>query len=88
MPNELILEGVIPEGVTVEPGTVLVFTGKPLTMVGVHFVDCPITFRDEAANTIHFLAALYRMQGQGRQLVEELFDAIRNGTHGQRRPLD
>lgn len=56
----------------------LVYRGTgPAGLEGSTFDRCGYEFHGPAANTIHFLRALYCTGPQGRKLVAEVFDSIR-----------
>ena len=61
-------------------GETVVYSGGSISITGCKFENCTFHLDGAAANTIHFLSALYRVKGQGPILVEELFQAIRDGT--------
>ena len=60
-------------------GDELVFDGRSVHIENCEFKNCRIVFDEEAANTIQSLAAFYKGAGQSKLLIEELFQAIRDG---------
>ncbi len=48
------------------------------------FVDTVFIFTDEAVRTLYFLANIYHAGEGGQQVIEDTFDAIRQGSfHGR-----
>jgi hypothetical protein len=66
---------------------IMVFSGVlPVHIVGNKFIQCKWEFAGPAANTVGFLTSLYA--GGARDLVEQIFDAVRKNATGQRRASD
>ncbi len=63
-------------------GCTLVYAGgAPPSIVGCTFKESNFIFEGAAANTIQFMAALYRGAGEGgKDLIEKTFDNIRQGN--------
>lgn len=61
--------------------TELIYNGfQPPVLYGCSFVRVSWTFANAAENTLRFMASLYRSAGEeGRQLIEETFENIRQG---------
>jgi hypothetical protein len=58
--------------------------GGTVSFIGCRFNECDWVVDHAAERTLHFLSAIYRELGpQGHELVEGIFDQIRNGTIGQ-----
>lgn len=56
----------------------------PVTFNDCTFHECDWTFEGAAESTLYFLSALYRgLGGGGREVVETIFQAIRDGRVGQ-----
>jgi hypothetical protein len=62
----------------------LVYRGEPSpTFMDNEFVDSTFVFRDDAIRTLYFLSNIYHAGEGGREIVEQTFNEVRNGTiHG------
>ena len=63
----------------------LVFTGdRPPTFSDNRFVDTVFVMTDHATRTLYLLSNIYHAGEGGKEIVEKLFDEIRNGEiHGR-----
>jgi len=63
----------------------LVFDGdRSPTFKDNSFVDTVFVFTNEAVRTLYFLANIYHAGEGGQQVIEDTFDAIRQGSfHGR-----
>ncbi len=63
----------------------LVFDGhRSPTFADNEFVDSVFVFTDQAIRTLYFLSNIYHAGDGGRQVVEEMFQEIRDGAfHGR-----
>lgn len=49
------------------------------SMTDMKITDCTWSFDGPAANTVHFMTALYAQSGDCKTLIEQTFENIRNG---------
>ena len=85
MPNEVDLCERPRAGEKFKDQTIL-FDGGGVDLTGCDFDGCRFVFTGAAANTLAFIQALYRSGGCA--LIEELFEAIRQGKAGDgERPI-
>ena len=63
----------------------LVFDGaRSPTFKDNKFIDTVFVFTDEAVRTLYFLANIYHAGEGGQQVIEDTFEAIRQGSfHGR-----
>jgi len=58
----------------------IIFCGAAAVgMKGCTFVDCKWAFDGPSLRTVQFMAALYAIGGDGKQLIEATFNDIRQG---------
>jgi len=84
----IFLDGGTYTGCTFERCVLVVSGLLPIYFSGNHLIACRWEFAGPAATTIAFLTSTYVQGGGGKELVEKMFNNIRQNATGQRRSGD